>query len=67
MARRELKAVGVMMRIEPSLDSILQQILIDEDDTASTFMRALLIREAERRGALDHDQLRNLMGATFSK
>jgi hypothetical protein len=63
MARREPKLVGVMMRIEPSLDDILRQLLIEEDDTASTFMRSLLIKELARRERIPITTARVLMGA----
>lgn len=63
MARRELKAISVMTRIEVSLHQILLDILQEEDDTASTFMRELLIREAERRGRLTPQDVHALIGA----
>jgi hypothetical protein len=63
MARREPKVIPIMVRIEPSLDEILKEIIAEEDDTNSTFMRSLLIRECERRGLLDTSRARQLMGA----
>lgn len=63
MARRELKIIPVMTRIEPMLDQMLRDVLNDDDDTASTFIRGLLIREFERRGKLTPESAHALMGA----
>lgn len=63
MARRELKAIPVMVHLEASLHSILQDIIQEDDDTQSTFFRELLIKEADRRGLLTVEQRSRLMGA----
>lgn len=63
MARREPKLISVMMRIEPSLDHIFAAVLAEDDDTASTFMRTLLIKELQRRGKISQETLQALVGA----
>lgn len=63
MARRELKIIPVMTRIEPLLDQVLRDVLNEDDDMASTFIRGLLIKEFERRGKLSPENARALMGA----
>lgn len=63
MARRELKIIPVMTRIEPMLDQILRDVIVQDDDTASTFIRGLLIKEFERRGKITPEHAHALMGS----
>lgn len=62
MARREPKAAMVVVHIEPSLDDVLECIVRELDDTRSTYMRELLIKDAIRRDRLPADLRSRLLG-----
>lgn len=52
-----------MVHLEASLHAILVKMVDQDEDYMSTFVRELLIREAERRGMLTTEQRNRLMGA----
>lgn len=62
MARREIKAVTVLVHLEASLHDVMLSIVRDNDDTMSTYFRDLLIRDAIQRGRLTEDLRRVLLG-----
>lgn len=63
MARKELKAIPVLVHLEASLHEVLVSIVQADDDTMSTYFRSLLIRDADSRGQLSEELRRKLVGA----
>lgn len=61
---RELKCAPVMVRLEPTLYDLLQQILNEEPDSNGGYMRGLLIRDLMTRGLLTESVAAAMMGAT---
>lgn len=59
---RELRVVPVMVRLEPSLHDLLIDILNEESEMASAYLRGLLVKELQRRGKLDDETVNRLVG-----
>jgi len=53
-----------MVRLEPTLYDLLQQILNEEPDSNGGYMRGLLIRDLMTRGLLTESVAAAMMGAT---
>ena len=62
MARREPKAVLVGTHIEPSLNDVLETILEERDDYASTYLRELIIKDAIAQGKMSDELRSRLLG-----
>lgn len=54
---REMRVVPVMVHIEPTLDTLLRRALAAQPQSASNFMRALLIEFLLDSGHLNHELL----------
>ena len=62
MARKELKAIPVMVHLEASLHELLVHTVNDKDDTMSTYFRELLIKELVSQGRLTNNDSMRLLG-----
>ena len=61
---KEMRVVPVMVHLEPSLHTKLIEMLVAEPQSASSFMRTLLIAELRRRGMMtDTDIVQVTVGA----
>lgn len=53
-----------MVHLEPSLHTLLLDVLSDDAETGSGFFRGLLLKELQRRNKLDTDTVAKLVGAS---
>lgn len=63
MSTKELRVVPVMMHIEPSLHEVLVAELDINNESASNYMRGVLVAYLRERGKLDENLLAKLVGS----
>lgn len=62
MARRELKAMQCMVHLEPTLYGLLQSVAAADADSASTYLRGLLVARLREMGKLSNDEFARMTG-----
>jgi hypothetical protein len=60
----ESKTKQFMVNIEPTLNELLQRVLNEEDESASAYLRSLLMRDLVARGLLTEKHLLVILGVT---